>query len=141
MEINKYMLLADLTAIVHLAYILFVLAGQGLILIGWVRGWHWTRGRIFRMLHLAAIGLVVIEALSGIFCPLTLLENYLRVRSGDALYSSSFIGYWTDALIYYTAPEWVFTLVYSVFFIVVVVTFIAYPPRSAKNNGRAGCDD
>jgi len=136
-----YTLLANLTAMIHVAYILFVLAGQGLILIGWARGWHWTRARIFRMLHLAAIGFVVIETLSGIFCPLTLLENYLRARSGDALYSSSFIGYWVDWLIYYNAPEWVFALVYSVFFIVVVVTFIVYPPRRAKNNGQEECDD
>jgi hypothetical protein len=129
-----FAILADLTAIMHLAYILFVVIGQALILLGWLRGWGWTRRCIFRMLHIAAIGLVVIEVWGEIYCPLTLLENYLRALSGESVYSSSFISYWVGRLIYYDAPAWVFTLLYTVFFAIVAGTYIAYPPRCVKNN-------
>lgn len=128
-----FALLADLTAIIHLAYILFVLVGQILVLLGWFRGWRWTRQCTFRLFHIAAIGLVVIEVWGGINCPLTLLENYLRSLAGQAVYSSSFINYWVGWLIYYDAPAWVFTLLYSVFFTIVAGTYIVYPPRCVKN--------
>ncbi len=127
-----FAILADLTAIVHLAYILFVVLGQAVILLGWSRGWGWTRQCLFRMLHIAAIGLVVIEVWGELYCPLTLLENYLRTLAGEAVYSSSFISHWVGWLIYYDAPAWVFTLSYTVFFTIVAATYIAYPPRCAK---------
>jgi len=127
-------ILADLIALIHAIYILFVLLGQLLILVGWLASWEWTRNMLFRLCHLAAIGLVVVEAWTGLFCPLTLLENRLRRLAGASSYESSFIGYWVDWLIYYTAPEWVFTLIYSIFAIIVLVTFYVYPPiRSTKH--------
>lgn len=138
---GMFAVLADLTAIVHLAYILFVVVGQVLVLIGWFRGWEWTRLCAFRLLHIAAIGLVVIEVWGGLFCPLTLLENYFRALAGQAVYSSSFISYWVGWLIYYDAPVWVFTVLYSVFFAIVAVTYIVYPPRCVKNIDQEECDD
>ncbi len=140
-NVNLFILLADSIAIAHVAYILFVVGGQGLIMMGWARQWQWTRHRLFRLIHLAAIALVVIEVWSGIYCPLTLLENYFRSQAGDIVYSSSFVGYWIDSLIYYTAPEWVFTLLYSIFFIFVLLTYLAYPPRRVKSSDQAGYDD
>jgi hypothetical protein len=41
----------------------------------------------------------------------------------------SFIGYWLNRLMFYTAPEWVFTLVYTLFALLVVTTFVFYPPN------------
>lgn len=131
---NLLIFLADLTAFIHFLYILFVVGGQALIMLGWVRQWRWTRQRLFRLLHLAAIGLVVIEVWSKVYCPLTVLESHFRQHSSDSIYTSGFISYWIGRLIYYNAPEWVFILLYSLFFIVVVVTYLVYPPRRAKNN-------
>ncbi len=128
-----YNFLADVVAVVHASYILFVVGGQILILSGWVAGWVWTRHMVFRTLHLAAIGFVVIEAWAGVLCPLTAIENRLRQTAGNNPYESSFIGYWIDRLIYYSAPEWVFILVYSIFALVVLATFIFYPPIRTKH--------
>jgi hypothetical protein len=136
-----FAILADLTAVVHLAYILFVLIGQVLVLLGWFRGWGWTRQCLFRLLHIAAIALVVIEVWGEIDCPLTLLENYLRTLAGQSVYTSSFISYWVGWLIYYDAPVWVFTLLYTVFFTIVAVTYLAYPPHCVKNIDQEEYDD
>ena len=121
--------LADLVLVTHAAYVLFVVGGQALIVIGWMRGWEWTRGRMFRLLHLVAIGLVMLEAWLGINCPLTVLENFLRLRAGAAAYENNFIGHWLRSLIFYAAPEWIFALIYTVFTALVILTWLAYPPR------------
>jgi len=121
--------LADLVLVTHAAYVLFVVGGQALIVIGWIRGWEWTRCRVFRLLHLVAIGLVMLEAWLGINCPLTILENFLRLRAGAVAYENSFIGYWLRWVIFYAAPEWIFALIYTVFTALVILTWLAYPPR------------
>ena len=72
---------AALVLVVHVAYILFVVAGLALIWIGAWLGWRWVRNFWFRVLHLCAIALVALEAILGIACPLTVLEDQLRTGS------------------------------------------------------------
>ncbi|MCG6869157.1 MAG: DUF2784 domain-containing protein [Gammaproteobacteria bacterium] len=126
---RMYTLAADLTLLIHVAYVVFVIGGQVLIFAGWALGWNWTRNRTFRWLHLAAIGLVAWEAWTGADCPLTLLENYWRRLAGLSDYPDSFIAHWTHRYLYYSIPEWVFILAYSLFALLILITFIAYPPR------------
>ncbi len=128
-EIQIVTVLADLTVVIHAAFVLFVVCGQVLILIGWLNKWSWCQNIIFRWLHLAAIGYVVLEAWFGITCPLTLLEHYLRSLAGESMYQMSFIGYWVHYWLFYTAPDWVFTLIYTLFGLLVLLTFIGYPPK------------
>ncbi|MBI3778577.1 MAG: DUF2784 domain-containing protein [Gammaproteobacteria bacterium] len=124
-----WQVLADLVLAAHAAYVLFVVGGQALIVIGWVWGWEWTRHLMFRLLHLAAIVLVMLEAWLGVHCPLTVLENLLRLKTGSTAYADSFINHWLHWMIFYNAPEWVFTLIYTVFTMLVVLTWLVYPPR------------
>lgn len=126
---DSFRLLADATLLLHASFVLFVVAGQIVILIGWAAAWRFTRYRLWRLAHLGAIGFVVLEAWFGVPCPLTVLENVLRVAAGDSGYARSFIREWLGHLIFYEAPLWVFTALYTAFAILVVVTFIAYPPR------------
>jgi len=123
-----YTLAADLILLIHVAYVIFVIGGQVLIFAGWAFGWNWTRNRTFRWLHLTAIGLVAWEAWTGADCPLTLLENHWRRSAGLSDYPDSFIAHWTHRFLYYSIHEWVFILAYSLFALLVVITFIAYPP-------------
>ena len=128
--------LADITLAFHVAYVLFVVGGQVFILIGWARGWQAARNFTFRLLHLAGIGFVVLESWLGARCPLTVLENHLRQGAGGSSQDMSFVGYWLGRLLFYSAPEWVFTLVYSLFAAVVITTWLLYPPRrwSSRSN-------
>ena len=124
-----YSLAADITVAIHAAFIVFIVAGQVFILLGWWKAWEAARNPIFRIAHLGAIGFVVLEAWFGVTCPLTLLENHLRTMAGEAGVGPSFIGYWLGRLIFYNAPGWIFTSLYTAFAGLVIVSLYGYPPR------------
>jgi hypothetical protein len=85
-----YDLLADLVAIIHLLFVIFSLLGALLVI----------RWRKLMLLHLtAAVWAAGIE-FSGRICPLTPLENWLRIRGGGAGYAGDFIGKYVLRLIY-----------------------------------------
>ena len=121
---------ADLVLILHTAFIAFVLVGLILTWLGIFLRWRWVRGFSFRAAHMAAIAYVVVQALFGIVCPLTIWENQLRVRAGQTAYDDrGFIHHWLHNLIFFDAPSWVFTLCYTVFGLLVLGTLILAPPR------------
>lgn len=123
-----YSLLADLILVVHAGYVLFIIGGQILILAGWTKNWQWPRNFWFRIVHLIAIGFVMLETWIGMTCPLTTLENLFRDKAGMAIYERSFIGEWINRLLFYDAPVWAFTLIYTLFFLLVFLTLWLYPP-------------
>ena len=110
-----YSLFADLTLITHVAFVAFVVVGMALIWIGHFAHWAWVRNFRFRIAHLAAIVIVVVQAWIGMICPLTTLEQSLRLRGGIDAYSGSFITYWLQRLIFFEAEPIVFTLGYTLF--------------------------
>jgi hypothetical protein len=127
----SYSLLADLVVAVHVAYVLFVLVGQILILIGIWRGWQWVRNPWFRVIHLIAILIVAFEASLSITCPLTVWESNLRAWAGQEVAHGSFLGNLMHNLIFIEAPDWAFNLSYIIFAILVAATFWLAPPRRA----------
>lgn len=122
-------LLADLVLVLHVAYVLFVVGGLFAIWLGYALGWRWVRNRLFRTLHVAAIGLVAIEAIIGVMCPLTLLEDWLRPGAAGG---RSFVQRWLHALLFYDWPPWVFTALYVGFAAIVASTFVLLPPERRK---------
>ena len=108
------------------------------VVAGNLRGWHWVNGRAFRLAHLAAIAVVVIQAWLGQLCPLTTLESWLRAQAGLASYTKSFIEYWVQRIIFHEAPFWVFTLTYSVFGLLVLVAWWYFPPVRRKRENERG---
>lgn len=127
---NYSRLAADLVVIVHAGFIAFVLVGLLLVWIGIAARWEWIRNPWFRGVHLLAIAFVVLQAYLGIVCPLTEWENALRVRGGQQAYGETgFIQHWLHALIFFSAPPWVFTLCYTLFGLLVIGTLLLAPPR------------
>jgi polyferredoxin len=122
-------LLADLVLVLHLFVAGFIVAGLILVWIGALAHWRWVRNPWFRYLHLAAIIFVAAEALLGIACPLTVWEDLLRggARPG------SFIGRWVQRLLYYSAPEWVFTALYLTWAGATLATLFLVAPKSPRN--------
>lgn len=127
-----YRLAADLLLLLHVGFVVFVIAGLVLILLGALRSWDWILNPWFRAAHLAAIGIVVLQAWLGRICPLTTWEMALRAKGGDATYTGSFIAHWLQSLLYYEAPLWVFGLVYTAFAAVVVASWVLIRPRSFR---------
>lgn len=122
-------LLADLVVVVHAAFVGFVVFGMVAIVLGLVLRWAWVRNCWFRILHLAAIGVVVGQSVVGMMCPLTVLENDLRRLAGQEAYPGAFIGYWAHRLIFFHAEPWVFELGYCLFGLAVVIALVVAPPR------------
>jgi hypothetical protein len=75
-----YPLLADLVLIVHLVFVIFVLCGGLLVL-----KWRWIA-----RLHLPAAAWGAVVEFTEWICPLTPLENWLRVQGGEAGYEDDF---------------------------------------------------
>ena len=125
-----YSLAADVLLVLHVLFVIFVVAGLLLIFIGKVRKWKWVRSAWFRTIHLVGIGIVVVQAWLGVICPLTIWEMALREKAGGAVYAGSFISHWLSTLLYYQAPEWVFALVYTMFGAIVILSWIWVRPNS-----------
>ena len=125
----NYGLLADLVGLVHAAFVLFVVGGLVLILAGWRLRWRWTEAFAFRIAHLAAIAVVVLQTWLGELCPLTIWENQLRHLARQDGVGTSFISFWLDQLLYWRLPSWVFLAVYTAFAGLVLATFFWYPPK------------
>jgi len=83
-------LLADVVLILHLAFILFVVAGGLLVLrFPWVA-----------IAHIPAVLWGIYIELSGGICPLTPMENRLRHMAGESGYSGGFIEHYLMPVIY-----------------------------------------
>jgi len=123
------LLLADIIAVIHLGYVVFVILGFILIVMGIILKWQWVRNLWFRIAHCAAIAGVALEALLGINCPLTLLEFSLRLGVSPSDRRVSFVGELIDSILYYEAPAWLFTVIYVGFALLVAITFIMAPPK------------
>lgn len=122
-------LLADSILVLHALFIMFVVLSLFLIMIGIFRQWHWIKNLWFRLIHLLAIGFVVVESWLGSICPLTEWESRLRKAAGGVGYSDSFIEHWLHKVIFYDLPSWIFTMTYTVFGAIVLLVWILAPPK------------
>jgi hypothetical protein len=129
--------LADLTVVLHATYVSFVVFGLAAILLGVMFRWQWVRNIWFRGLHLLAITIVVGESLAGIPCPLTVWEARLRKIAGQTGYTGDFLGHWVHRLIFVRADPWVFTVLYTLFGLAVVIAFFLAPPRRSTRSDKA----
>ena len=85
-----YLLLADLVVVIHFVFVLFSVFGA-LLLIRW---------RKIIWLHLPAAAWASWIEFSGRICPLTPLENWLRLKGGEYTYSGDFVGHYLLPLLY-----------------------------------------
>lgn len=83
-------LAADAVVLVHLVFVLFVVAGGLLVL----RHPRWA------LLHVPAAAWGAYAEWTATICPLTPLENRLRAAAGDAGYGGGFIEHYLIPLLY-----------------------------------------
>ena len=93
-EAMAWRIAADSVLVVHLAFVVFVVAG-GLL------AWRWRR--VVRV-HLAAAAYGVVILVAGFTCPLTPLENALRRRAGQAGYDGGFVERYVVGVLYPGEP-------------------------------------
>jgi len=86
-----YGFLADLVMVLHFGFILMVVFG-GIFALRWQR---------FALLHLPAVlWALFLEFKPGTLCPLTPLEQSLRLRAGESAYRGGFIEHYLGPIIY-----------------------------------------
>lgn len=116
---------ADALLVAHFLIAAFVTGGLALIWLGAAANWRWVRNPWFRYLHLAAIGIIALEGIAGVACPLTIWEDLLR----GGLRPQSFVARWVARWLYYDAPERLFTALYLAWAAATLVTLRLVPPR------------
>lgn len=124
-----YLLAADAVLVLHVLFVVFVVVGLLLIMTGRLLSWSWVSNWWFRVSHLVAIGVVVLQSWLGVICPLTRLEMALREKAGDATYAGGFVSHWLETILYYRAPAWVFAVCYTAFGLLVLLSWYWVPPR------------
>jgi hypothetical protein len=86
-----YRALTELTVFVHFGFLLFVMGGALL-------AWRWTW---IAVPHLLAVAWgIYVEAMPGIICPLTPMENRFAELAGRQDYTGSFVEHYLVPIIY-----------------------------------------
>lgn len=85
-----YRVAADAVVLVHLAFILFVVAG-GVPVLRWPK---------LAWIHLPAVAWGALVEFTGWICPLTPLENSLRIAAGGLGYSGGFVERYLIPVVY-----------------------------------------
>ena len=83
-------LAADTVVALHLAFVVFAALGG---MLAW-------RRLAYAWVHLPALAWAGFVEFSGTICPLTPLENLLRVRAGEAGYAGSFVEHYLMPVLY-----------------------------------------
>ncbi|GAB3768525.1 DUF2784 domain-containing protein [Ramlibacter monticola] len=86
----SWRVLADAVVLLHLAFVVFAVAGGLLAL-----RWRWVA-----LLHLPALAWAAFVEFSGRTCPLTPLENALRAAGGEAGYEGGFVEHYLLPVLY-----------------------------------------
>jgi uncharacterized protein DUF2784 len=124
---NLYRLLADLVVLAHLGFVVLAVLG-GLLALRWRR---------FVWIHLSTVIWAATVEFFGWVCPLTPLENWLRVKAGETAYSSDFIARYLLPVLYPEGLTRELQLALGIFVIVVNLAIYGWVFRfwtRTKNN-------
>jgi hypothetical protein len=85
-----YRIAADLVLLTHFAFIILVVAGALVVF-----RYPW-----FAWIHIPVASWGAFVEVTGRICPLTTLENFLRIRAGQEGYANSFVEQYIFPVIY-----------------------------------------
>ena len=118
-------LISDVVLVFHFLIIMFITTGFFLVPIGYKMGWLWLSNFKLRSTHLGLICFISSEAIIGMTCPLTIIENIFNENQ----YSQSFIKFWISKIIYWDFPTIFFIILYSSCASWTVLMWKIFPPR------------
>lgn len=118
----KYSILADTVLVIHLLFIIFVILGGLLSL-----RWRWSAS-----VHLPLLAWAVLIEYRGWICPLTPLENSLRISGGERGYSGGFIEHYLLPLIYPEAMTRGVQIILGTLLIIINICIYFYSYRVGK---------
>lgn len=128
-----YKLLADLIVVIHFVWIIFMLLGFLLTLQAFFYKkafFDWFR---FRIIHLIGIFYISLLSILGNYCPLTILENFLRSRYElNLVYPGSFIIHYLERLVYPAVNPLIIQIPTAFIAVFTILVFIIRPPRKIR---------
>ena len=125
-------MIAGALLLVHFSLAASITFGFFIIPIGYKLGWNWIKNRNLRLLHLSLMGVITVQTIVGLTCPLTVLENMFR----DVDYSSSFMSYWIAQILYWDLPNHVFVALYLLCLVWVSILWKICPPIQKMSDGK-----
>ena len=117
-----YSFFSDLVVLIHFLYVIFVVIG-GLLCIWW---------RKVIWLHLPAAVWAAFISIVGWICPLTYLENWLRLKGGETGYSAGFIIRYIDPILYPIGLTHAHQVGLGIAVVVINLAIYGYVIRSVK---------
>ncbi|CAN2041212.1 DUF2784 domain-containing protein [Candidatus Magnetomoraceae bacterium gMMP-15] len=135
-QINSYYgIAADLIMIIHFIFAAFVVLSVPIIWIGFFLKKKFVYNPIFRLSHLLAMGIIIMQALFGVICPLTEWEMDLRLKAGGGnVYFESFMQHWIHKILFFEASDRIFQWIYGIFFILIVLSMVIIKPVLRKSS-------
>ncbi len=124
--------LADILVAVHLLVVVFVVGLPFMILIGWLRQWGWVRKPLLRFGHLAIMAYIVMNAVRGQLCFLTIWESDLRADAGETVESASFMGRVLHSLLFVEVDQDLLHQIYIAFGVFVLALTILVRPKGSQ---------
>lgn len=128
--------LADAVLLFHVLIIAFNIFGLVVIPLGAWRGWSFVRFFWWRLLHLAILAVVAVQALLDQVCFLTLWQGNLLREAGETASGEPLIRRWVSSLIFLPLPLWVFTVSYVAIWVYVLALWWFVPPRRRGESRR-----
>ena len=123
-------MIADIVLMFHFTIVIFITFGFFLIPIGYKFNWDWVKNLKLRICHCGMMLCITLEALLGITCPLTSIENNLRGIDK----TTSFISYWINQIIYWDLPSQFFIILYCAVLIWTFLLWKLFPPINKNSN-------
>ena len=114
---------------VHIGIITFNVFGLIVIPLGVWLGWAFVRVLGWRLLHLAALLIVALQAVLGRACFLTIWESDLAARAGETSSNLPLIQGWITRLVFWPLPIWAFAVFYVAIALYVIALWVIVPPR------------
>jgi hypothetical protein len=122
-------LLADLIVAVHVAIVVFVIAGALLVFVGGALRWTCVRNPWFRLPHLGVVLYIAAQAATGELCPLTAWEYQLRREANQRGEEGTFVGGLLHDTLFLDVPQETLSWIYIGFGTVVLASLWLVPPR------------
>ena len=108
----------------HLLVIAFNVAGLVLVPLGAKLGWRFVRIRWLRLLHLASLAVVAVQAALGEACFLTIWQSDLTGAAREPLIMRV-----VNSLVFWPLPMWAFTALYVAVFAYTLLLWRRVPPQ------------
>ncbi len=124
-----YKILADIVIFIHFLWIAFIISGFIFTIFLWRKFLHKIT---IRIIHLLSILYAAYLELTEKYCPLTILENYLKAKSNDVTYTGSFGIHYIEKLVYPDVEPAVVIVPTILVGVITLFMFVVKPPRKIK---------